>query len=224
MHVYKLDCSFGIHSQIGCHYHLQPNTPCVTTSACRALTNCIFRFHSVADPIISGRACYVRLVHGMNGISQKMQICGIRIARLGLEVICLNSTTLEEANSQLGNWIRQRSRWIKGHIQTWLIHNRNPVRLWHELGAFRFFAFQLSIGLPAMIYLVNPFLYAIAVVWVIGGGEIVEPILSSNASAINSFSFVMGTFLVIGQLMLACAKGRIAVQFWPASLRRLTGC
>ena len=30
----------------------------------------------------------------------------------------INSTTYEEANSAIGNWIRQRSRWIKGYMQT----------------------------------------------------------------------------------------------------------
>ena len=29
----------------------------------------------------------------------------------------------------LSNWIRQRSRWIKGYIQTWLVHMRHPLRL-----------------------------------------------------------------------------------------------
>ena len=41
----------------------------------------------------------------------------------------IDSTTLEEANSDLGNWIRQRSRWIKGYIQTYLVHMRNPLLL-----------------------------------------------------------------------------------------------
>jgi hypothetical protein len=30
----------------------------------------------------------------------------------------INSTTFEEANADLGNWIRQRSRWVKGYMQT----------------------------------------------------------------------------------------------------------
>ena len=38
----------------------------------------------------------------------------------------IDSTTLEEANSSVPNWIRQRWRWIKGYLQTWLVHMRNP--------------------------------------------------------------------------------------------------
>ena len=34
----------------------------------------------------------------------------------------IDSTTFEEANRAYGNWIRQRSRWIKGYMQTTLVH------------------------------------------------------------------------------------------------------
>ena len=54
---------------------------------------------------------------------------GIRLYKRGYQTAIIDSTTYEEANSKLGNWIRQRSRWIKGYMQTWLVHNRNPLRL-----------------------------------------------------------------------------------------------
>ena len=37
----------------------------------------------------------------------------------------LDSTTWEEANSRTLNWVRQRSRWIKGYFQTHLVHTRD---------------------------------------------------------------------------------------------------
>src|SRR6266487_3615371 len=37
---------------------------------------------------------------------------GLRLARSGLKTTVLDSTTYEEANSQVKTWIRQRSRWI----------------------------------------------------------------------------------------------------------------
>lgn len=46
---------------------------------------------------------------------------GIRIARRGWDVRMMVSVTEEEANARLGNWLRQRSRWIKGYLQTWLV-------------------------------------------------------------------------------------------------------
>ncbi|MGD0092537.1 MAG: glycosyltransferase, partial [Planctomycetota bacterium] len=52
---------------------------------------------------------------------------GMRLTRHGHETEVLDSTTWEEANSRLGNWIRQRSRWIKGYFQTHLVHTRDAV-------------------------------------------------------------------------------------------------
>ena len=53
---------------------------------------------------------------------------GLRLAHSGLKTIVLDSTTYEEANSQVKNWIRQRSRWIKGYLLTYLVYMRQPLR------------------------------------------------------------------------------------------------
>ena len=52
---------------------------------------------------------------------------GIRLARHGYSTEILDSTTWEEANSQVNNWIKQRSRWVKGYFQTHLVHTRDAV-------------------------------------------------------------------------------------------------
>ena len=49
---------------------------------------------------------------------------GMRLYKRGFKTAVFDSTTWEEANSELGNWIRQRSRWVKGYIQTHLVHTR----------------------------------------------------------------------------------------------------
>ena len=36
------------------------------------------------------------------------------------------ASTHEEANVALGNWLSQRARWLKGFMQTWLVHMRDP--------------------------------------------------------------------------------------------------
>ncbi|HEY2562202.1 MAG TPA: glycosyltransferase, partial [Acidimicrobiales bacterium] len=59
---------------------------------------------------------------------------GIRLARAGYRTAVLQSVTLEEANSDPINWLRQRSRWYKGYLQTFLVHTRQPRRVWKELG------------------------------------------------------------------------------------------
>jgi cellulose synthase/poly-beta-1,6-N-acetylglucosamine synthase-like glycosyltransferase len=90
---------------------------------------------------------------------------GVRLHKRGYRTLNLDSTTLEEANAQLGNWIRQRSRWVKGHLQTWLVHNRNPRRTVAELGLRPYLAFQLLIGMGVLGALLNPLYWAIILVW-----------------------------------------------------------
>ena len=94
---------------------------------------------------------------------------GIRIARRGWDVRDDDSVTEEEANSRLGNWVRQRSRWIKGYIQTWLVHTRHPIRLWRELGTRRFLAFHLTLGFSTFTTLVNPFFWAMTLLYLVTG-------------------------------------------------------
>ena len=63
---------------------------------------------------------------------------GLRLERQGRKIGILDSTTWEEAPADLGNWIRQRTRWIKGWMQTYLVHMRNPLVLQRELGLAKF--------------------------------------------------------------------------------------
>ena len=71
---------------------------------------------------------------------------GIRLARRGYVCHMLDSTTLEEATSGIGAWIKQRTRWLKGWMQTYLVHMRHPAKLWRDLGGRGFIGFQLVIG------------------------------------------------------------------------------
>ena len=86
---------------------------------------------------------------------------GVRISKRKMSTAMLNSYTFEEANSKLWNWIRQRSRWNKGYIQTYLVHMRHPRKLVKELGWKGFFFFQLTFGGNIFLPLVNPLLWAV---------------------------------------------------------------
>jgi cellulose synthase/poly-beta-1,6-N-acetylglucosamine synthase-like glycosyltransferase len=89
---------------------------------------------------------------------------GMRIAIAGYKTVVINSTTWEEANSQLRNWIRQRSRWIKGYIQTYLVHTRNPAKLIKRLGLRNFISFQLIVGGTPLVLLCAPILWIVTAV------------------------------------------------------------
>jgi cellulose synthase/poly-beta-1,6-N-acetylglucosamine synthase-like glycosyltransferase len=87
---------------------------------------------------------------------------GIRLARAGFEIRVLESTTWEEAPARLGGWLRQRTRWLKGWMQTYLVHMRQPRRLLRELGLFRFAGLQVLMGGMILSALVHPWFYALA--------------------------------------------------------------
>jgi len=71
---------------------------------------------------------------------------GLRLARFGRRVATLNLPTYEDAPAEFSIWTAQRSRWIKGFMQTWMVLMRHPGRLYKELGFTGFFAVQLALG------------------------------------------------------------------------------
>lgn len=85
---------------------------------------------------------------------------GIRLARHGYRTELLNTVTLEEANCRVLPWVRQRSRWLKGYAMTYAVHMRDPVLLWRQLGARRFFGFQVLFLGTLIQFLLAPILWS----------------------------------------------------------------
>jgi cellulose synthase/poly-beta-1,6-N-acetylglucosamine synthase-like glycosyltransferase len=94
---------------------------------------------------------------------------GTRLARSGYHCQVIRSTTYEEAPQHFMSWLRQRTRWLKGFVQTWLVHMRAPGRLWRELGPHGFVAFQVMIGGTILSALVHPWFYALLAGELVGG-------------------------------------------------------
>jgi len=90
---------------------------------------------------------------------------GLRIFLRGWKTAILGTTTYEEATSRYQNWIRQRSRWVKGYLQTYLYHMRRPLRLAGQMGPKAFIAFQLFFGASTLCLLLNPVFWVLTIVW-----------------------------------------------------------
>lgn len=86
---------------------------------------------------------------------------GLRLARLGLQCGTLKLGTFEEAPALLLPWVRQRTRWLKGWMQTFLVHSREPVRVFRELGWRNFALFHLTLTGTIISTLVHPFLVGV---------------------------------------------------------------
>ena len=53
---------------------------------------------------------------------------------------------LGEAPTRWRLWKNQRTRWIKGHMQTWLVLNRHPLRAMRDIGFARYMSTHVTLG------------------------------------------------------------------------------
>ncbi|WP_319567179.1 glycosyltransferase [Cohaesibacter marisflavi] len=81
---------------------------------------------------------------------------GLRLSRLGYDIETIRSDTWEEAPESYAVWLKQRTRWFKGWMQTWIVHMRRPCYLYRKLGSDRFFSFHIMIGSMLLSTLVHP--------------------------------------------------------------------
>jgi cellulose synthase/poly-beta-1,6-N-acetylglucosamine synthase-like glycosyltransferase len=119
---------------------------------------------------------------------------GIRLHRLGFRTGVLESTTLEEANSDFVNWTKQRSRWYKGYLQTWLVHMRHPRQLWQQLGFKGFVGFNLFVGGTPFLAMLNPVFWALTAVWFLARPPIILELFPAWLYYASLVSFVLGNF------------------------------
>lgn len=98
---------------------------------------------------------------------------GVRLARLGYRVSMLDSDTWEEAPRTARAWIGQRTRWLKGWMQTYIVHMRAPQILLADLGAWRFLGVQVVLAGMILSALIHPWLYAAALLCLVTGAAIV---------------------------------------------------
>ncbi|MGI9401042.1 MAG: glycosyltransferase family 2 protein [Rhizobiaceae bacterium] len=85
---------------------------------------------------------------------------GIRLSRMGYKCGTITRPTWEEAPPLLGIWTKQRTRWLKGWIQTLLVHTRNPVRTGRNLGWRANMYFHLLLTSIVISTLIHPIFLA----------------------------------------------------------------
>ena len=134
---------------------------------------------------------------------------GIRLAKRGLTTAILDSVTYEEANSAVGNWLRQRSRWIKGYIQTYLVHMRDVRELGRNGHRIDMLTFQLVIGGKIVSMLVNPTLWVMTIGYFVLRNEIggfIESLYLTPIFYIGAFALIVGNFLYVYYYMIGSLR------------------
>jgi len=85
---------------------------------------------------------------------------GFRLARHGWRTEMIGTVTEEEANCRPWAWVKQRSRWLKGYMTTYLVHMRSPRDLHAQLGPRQFWGFQAHFVSAVSQVLLAPLLWS----------------------------------------------------------------
>jgi cellulose synthase/poly-beta-1,6-N-acetylglucosamine synthase-like glycosyltransferase/glycosyltransferase involved in cell wall biosynthesis len=132
---------------------------------------------------------------------------GVRLFNAGYKTAIIDSTTLEEANSAFHNWLRQRSRWIKGYLQTYVVHMRHQSV--SQLKDIHSFMFQLTVGGKLAFIFINPLLWIMTLSYFFLHaltGSFIASLYPSAVFYMAIISLVFGNFLFLYYYMIGCAK------------------
>jgi cellulose synthase/poly-beta-1,6-N-acetylglucosamine synthase-like glycosyltransferase len=121
---------------------------------------------------------------------------GMRLARFGYRSAMIDSTTFEEAPTRFVPWLKQRTRWFKGWVQTWMVHMRAPRQLLSDLGPMNFVSFQLVVGGNVLAALVHP-LFMAGLTYAAARGV---PIWKGESTEATLLAWLYGGTAVIGYL------------------------
>lgn len=130
---------------------------------------------------------------------------GMRLVKKNYRTAVIDSVTYEEANSGLMNWLLQRTRWIKGYIQTYFVHMRalKDFKSGHKI------TFQLVVGGKILSMIINPLMWAITISYFVFRstfGVWVEQFYPGIVLYMAVFSLIFGNFLYMYYYMIGCAK------------------
>lgn len=141
---------------------------------------------------------------------------GYRLARDGYALSVIDPPTYDEAPISFGAWLNQRTRWIKGHIQTWLVPMRDPWRTMRELGSRGFAMMQLMLGGGSVAAFAHGPLACIALVAALSPYNLLTP----SDFALAVFGYCVALFAALSAVALSGNLGhaRAALTmplYWP---------
>lgn len=136
---------------------------------------------------------------------------GYSLAKAGYKTKILDSMTMEESPIRLKTWLYQRARWIKGHLQTYIVHLRTMPQLRKHCGINGVMGFHLFLFLPVMSYFLQFMLCAIMLFPKVSSWH---PYLSLM-SMINYITWIVFSICLAGFIAI---KSRWKKMFWSILL------
>jgi cellulose synthase/poly-beta-1,6-N-acetylglucosamine synthase-like glycosyltransferase len=143
---------------------------------------------------------------------------GLRFARFGYRTGVIDLPTGEDAPERPMVWLKQRTRWMKGWGQTWLVHMRDPVQLLRDLGPRSFVAVQILMAGVLISSLLHPLMLLTAAgIATAAMADVALGPLQFFLFALDAFNIVVGygAFLLLGWRASRPAERR---GFWTLVL------
>ncbi len=121
---------------------------------------------------------------------------GIRLRRNGYRTSILDSMSKEEATSDINSWIKQRTRWMKGFIQTSIVNLREPIRTKNELGGWKnFIGFLITVPGTVIVNAFNFIYWVLLLIWFITSSPLIKESFPEPILIISIISFVLGNLI-----------------------------
>jgi hypothetical protein len=140
----------------------------------------------------------------------------LRISQYDLKTAVLDSTTYEEATSRYKVWLFQRSRWIKGYFQTYLVHMRHPLQALQKGHYRKFLSLQLIVGVWTVVLLINPFMWALTLIYMLF--RPVQPysiLFPGPILYMGAFCLIFGNFFYVYIHLIGCLRRKeYALIIW----------
>jgi len=141
---------------------------------------------------------------------------GFRLVRAGGRIADLPSPTLEEAPLCLRAWLKQRTRWLKGYLQTLISHLLAPRQLLREAGVAATMTF-LVLALGTLLSTLGYPVFAIAMTLAYLEGSLLAPIglFETVLTALAlTLSCLGGMVVVLVPALGAWRRGAIGLWRW----------
>jgi cellulose synthase/poly-beta-1,6-N-acetylglucosamine synthase-like glycosyltransferase len=122
---------------------------------------------------------------------------GMRLHRAGYRTALMDSVTLEEANSDFINWMRQRSRWGKGYLISWLVVMRHPWLLVRDVGWRATLSMQLTLGGTFGVALLNLAVWVLTLLWILAQFDFIAYLFPTWIYYAGMIEMLFGNFFFL---------------------------
>ncbi|WP_410541879.1 glycosyltransferase family 2 protein [Wolbachia endosymbiont (group E) of Neria commutata] len=129
----------------------------------------------------------------------------LRFAQMGYKTRIINSETLEESPITIFAWIKQRARWIKGYMQTYVVHFKNMKSLYKYTGFKGTLLLNLFVGSTAFIFFTTPFL-------------LLSLILTKVLNELFLYYFIVVYIINLILLMISVKQQKMPFDFYIISI------